>query len=241
MANQQWIWHLVLSITVAATGAARGAPPPASAAEPIEIVPGRSLGPIRIGMKLADVEKLGLTMTKPSSEPADQGVWKIGSFQVTFDAHDIVQQIEVDSIVVDRGFRSATLQIPPGSTAAAIAKTLGCEMIPQHPPLAEGESPVYQCEDVVGTTRITSAGDPNPPAPQKPRVWVKVLRTRTCEAELGKKTAAALMDQCRMVSPATHPPCSVMNPCSMIRKEIARGCEMLKSDPKVARICAPSK
>lgn len=49
---------------------------------------------------------------------------------------------------------------------------------------------------------------------------------RSCRAEIGTKAAAALVRRCRYVSPATHPPCNALNPCSMIRAEIERSCAM---------------
>ena len=46
----------------------------------------------------------------------------------------------------------------------------------------------------------------------------------SCLAEIGEQASAELVDQCIMMSPATHPPCNAMNSCDMIRDEIARGC-----------------
>ena len=46
----------------------------------------------------------------------------------------------------------------------------------------------------------------------------------SCLEEIGAERAAALAEQCRMVSPATRPPCNPANSCGMIRDEIARGC-----------------
>jgi hypothetical protein len=50
---------------------------------------------------------------------------------------------------------------------------------------------------------------------------------RTCSREIGRRPAAVLVRRCRDVSPATHPPCNALNPCALIRDEIARGCSML--------------
>ena len=47
---------------------------------------------------------------------------------------------------------------------------------------------------------------------------------RSCRDELGAQRAAQLVRQCRMVSPATHPPCNAANSCRMIEDEILRGC-----------------
>lgn len=48
-----------------------------------------------------------------------------------------------------------------------------------------------------------------------------------CRSEIGEVAAQELVDQCLEVTPATHPPCHVDNPCDLIQDEIARGCEML--------------
>jgi hypothetical protein len=48
-----------------------------------------------------------------------------------------------------------------------------------------------------------------------------------CVAERGEAPAQLLADQCRQVSPATHPPCNVANACAMMEAEIERACQML--------------
>ncbi len=50
----------------------------------------------------------------------------------------------------------------------------------------------------------------------------------SCRKEVGQRMAAVYVRQCLEVSPATHPPCNVQNPCAMIKDEIKRGCESLK-------------
>jgi hypothetical protein len=47
-----------------------------------------------------------------------------------------------------------------------------------------------------------------------------------CRDEIGEAAAARLVERCVMVSPATHPPCNVANPCTMIQGEIDRACDM---------------
>ena len=42
----------------------------------------------------------------------------------------------------------------------------------------------------------------------------------------GEPVAARLVQRCIAVSPATHPPCNVANPCALIQGEIDRACEM---------------
>lgn len=55
----------------------------------------------------------------------------------------------------------------------------------------------------------------------------------SCEKSIGKKEAKKLVDECRQVSPATHPPCNAANSCVLIKEEIRRSCEWLgKSAPK---------
>lgn len=58
-----------------------------------------------------------------------------------------------------------------------------------------------------------------------------------CAAEIGQQSAEALAARCRSVSPATHPPCNVVNSCAVIRSEIARGCGLL-ADGQRPDFCA---
>lgn len=51
-----------------------------------------------------------------------------------------------------------------------------------------------------------------------------------CRAEIGETAAQALADRCRVVSPATHPPCNAANSCRMIQDEIDRSCAMWDKD-----------
>lgn len=48
----------------------------------------------------------------------------------------------------------------------------------------------------------------------------------SCLSTAGETAAARLVERCIAVSPATHPPCNVANPCEMIQGEIDRSCEM---------------
>ena len=48
----------------------------------------------------------------------------------------------------------------------------------------------------------------------------------SCLDDRGQAAAARLVARCIAVSPATHPPCNVANPCEMIQGEIDRSCEM---------------
>lgn len=59
-----------------------------------------------------------------------------------------------------------------------------------------------------------------------------------CAATLGSAKAAALVKRCIAVSPATHPPCNVANPCEMIQGEIDRSCAMYGPDEAKPAECA---
>ena len=60
----------------------------------------------------------------------------------------------------------------------------------------------------------------------------------TCATTLGAAKAAALVKRCIAVSPATHPPCNVANPCEMIQGEIDRSCAMYGPDEAKPAQCA---
>lgn len=45
-----------------------------------------------------------------------------------------------------------------------------------------------------------------------------------CTDEVGAAAAARLVERCRMVSPATRPPCNVANACALIREHIDWAC-----------------
>jgi len=51
-----------------------------------------------------------------------------------------------------------------------------------------------------------------------------------CRDEIGQAAAQALVQRCIQVSPATHPPCNVANPCEMIQGEIDRSCALWSRD-----------
>ncbi len=61
---------------------------------------------------------------------------------------------------------------------------------------------------------------------------------RSCREAVGEKKAAALVKQCILVSPATHPPCNAANQCTLIESEIEHGCALLPSDSR-PRFCNP--
>lgn len=62
----------------------------------------------------------------------------------------------------------------------------------------------------------------------------------SCKETAGDGWAKAYVEQCIEVSPATHPPCNVQNPCELIISEITRGCSLLiKGGDDVPPFCKP--
>ena len=58
----------------------------------------------------------------------------------------------------------------------------------------------------------------------------------TCTKEVGATAAQDLVNRCRNVSPATHPPCNAANSCALIRAEISRAeAYIAKSDEQQIR------
>jgi hypothetical protein len=56
-----------------------------------------------------------------------------------------------------------------------------------------------------------------------------VADARSCAFTMGDAMARTLVERCLRVSPATHPPCNVRNPCNLIIAEISRGCALLEA------------
>ena len=62
----------------------------------------------------------------------------------------------------------------------------------------------------------------------------------SCKETAGEGWAKAYVEQCTEVSPATHPPCNMQNPCELIISEITRGCSLLiKGGDDVPPYCKP--
>ena len=57
-----------------------------------------------------------------------------------------------------------------------------------------------------------------------------VAAQTSCAKSAGEAKAKQYAEQCLQVSPATHPPCNVANPCELIVDEIKRGCAMIDKD-----------
>jgi hypothetical protein len=53
---------------------------------------------------------------------------------------------------------------------------------------------------------------------------------RECRKSVGDDRARELVEQCRQVSPGTHPPCNAENSCRVITDEIRRSCQLLGRD-----------
>jgi hypothetical protein len=59
----------------------------------------------------------------------------------------------------------------------------------------------------------------------------------SCAQQMGQQRATLLAQQCRQVSPATHPPCNAANSCAMIIDEFERGCNMLAGESNQPKFC----
>jgi hypothetical protein len=51
-----------------------------------------------------------------------------------------------------------------------------------------------------------------------------------CVQAVGAERTKKLVDECILVSPATHPPCNGQNSCPLIIDEIKRGCSLLQQN-----------
>ena len=71
---------------------------------------------------------------------------------------------------------------------------------------------------------------PEAGAPPPGSLAAEAAGPQGCAAAIGQSAAQSLVDRCIAVSPATHPPCNVANPCAMIQGEIDRACGQYGSD-----------
>lgn len=60
---------------------------------------------------------------------------------------------------------------------------------------------------------------------------------RNCIDEAGKRHADILVEWCKAVSPATHPPCNTANSCDLIIDEIKRGCAFVRQEEASPYYC----
>ena len=58
-------------------------------------------------------------------------------------------------------------------------------------------------------------------------------RAVPCSEE--RDNADDMVEFCKQVSPATHPPCNADNECSLIEAEISRGCRMVSPEERPAQ------
>lgn len=99
--------------------------------------------------------------------------------------------------------------------AVALAALLaGCQ-----PPASEPAAPA-ETPSPAAAPEMPVDAPPQEEAPAAPAERV------ACSDEIGQAAAERLVERCVMVSPATHPPCNVANPCELIRGEIERACAM---------------
>ena len=61
-----------------------------------------------------------------------------------------------------------------------------------------------------------------------------------CADEIGSAAALRRVTVCRVVSPATHPPCNIANSCAMIEDEIARSCALFDGEGAPMPECQPA-
>lgn len=92
------------------------------------LVPGKSLGPIKLGVTRADVDATGLVVRiDPSGQGGDQ-VNFAGPFTVIFDAAGRVESVAIDLNKVRRGVHVGGALIPPDATLETATTALGpCE------------------------------------------------------------------------------------------------------------------
>jgi len=62
----------------------------------------------------------------------------------------------------------------------------------------------------------------------------------SCASQLGRQRAELLARQCRLVSPATRPPCNAANSCALVVGEMERGCAMLEGESYQPAFCKPA-
>lgn len=96
------------------------------------------------------------------------------------------------------------------------------------------ESPVEATPLPEAQTARTADGAPFPtplmPDDAPPQEEIPLEPGASCTDAIGEPRAAQLVQRCIAVSPATHPPCNVANPCAVIQAEIDRSCALWDRD-----------
>lgn len=126
----------------------------------------------------------------------------------------------------------------PGTLIAAMAMLAvgGCG---DSPPTTEQQKNVAASDETATAGPASMASDKAAPVPAITRSATTANIIRSCRAEIGEQFAARMVETCRAVSPATHPPCNAANSCAMIDDEIARGCAMLPDSGADVPGCRP--
>ena len=60
----------------------------------------------------------------------------------------------------------------------------------------------------------------------------------SCAGQIGQRLATLVAEQCRQVSPATHPPCNAANSCATIIDELEQACMLVSSESPRRKFCA---
>ncbi len=112
------------------------------------LVPGESLGPVRLGSTRADVDRTGLTVRiDPSAQGGDQ-VNFAGPFTVNFDPSGHVESIAIDLNKVRRGVQVGSALIEPKDTLETALQVLA----PCEPGMSYHGGTAYRCQQ--GTVRV---------------------------------------------------------------------------------------
>lgn len=114
--------------------------------------------------------------------------------------------------------------------------------------------PQTQPEEAAAASETAQPATPPPPAPRptmtpekEPRATIPEgpdmrpvpvpTSEQPCRDQIGEAAATALAERCRMVSPATRPPCNAANPCDLIQNEIDRSCALWERDGDTPAEC----
>jgi hypothetical protein len=112
------------------------------------------------------------------------------------------------------------------ATAALALSLTACGGTSEHP-----ATDAVAGNNIALGNAATQAGGGGAPASNVTTATLVQQGIKSCAAQIGDAGAKQLAEQCRMVSPATRPPCNAANSCAMIRDEIARSCELFHDDP----------
>jgi glucose/arabinose dehydrogenase len=115
-------------------------------------------------------------------------------------------------------------------TAAPDAVQPSPTRVPPPPPTPQATPQAKPTPEKEPQARIPEGPDMRPvPVPTS---------EQPCRDQIGQAAATALVERCRMVSPATRPPCNAANPCDLIQNEIDRSCALWARDGNPPAECA---